>query len=300
MADDRMVDPVGPVGNLQDPNVLVRLVELIKYGHLEAVKRHVEQHPSLIKAADAQGVQPIHHAAQYGHLDIVKWLVETDASLIKAADANGHQPIHFASDCGQFEVVQWLVATDPLLFAAETRKRRRAEEDAKREKRLREELDAKKQKVLDAIASLVRGAGTTAVTPDTVPACKPGSLKYFASLPSPALKLEHDGADTTLVVGQLDDLSEICAFQSPRSEERAIGSGNLRISCGEPTYEDMMMVFELSMRLHEPPEQHGVPTHAGRYFELEISTVVFNGLTGYPSWPMMPDGTDKDGNGAKT
>ena len=178
MADDRMVDPVGSVGNLQDPNILLRLVELIKYGHLEAVKRHVEQHPSLIKAADAQGFQPIHHAAQYGHLDIVKWLVETDASLIKAADANGHQPIHFASDCGQFEVVQWLVATDPLLFAAETRKRRCAEEDAKREKRLREELDeenTKKQKVLDYIVSVVRGLGTTAVTPDTVPACKPAS-----------------------------------------------------------------------------------------------------------------------------
>ena len=128
MADDRMVDPVGSVGNLQDPNILLRLVELIKYGHLEAVKRHVEQHPSLIKAADAQGFQPIHHAAQYGHLDIVKWLVETDASLIKAADANGHQPILIAAQHKKLEVMKWLVAKNSSLFADETYKRQRAEE----------------------------------------------------------------------------------------------------------------------------------------------------------------------------
>ena len=123
-------------------------------------------------------------------------------------------------------------------------------------------------------------------------------LEHFRRLFSPRVPLDRDGGDTSVTFDQLDQLSEVVGFHIPRPEERAIGTGCLRIRTGAATYEDLMSVFELTLRYHEPAERNGAPAMGGRFFEIELSTVVFEGKSGQPHWPAMPDGweLDKDGN----
>ena len=126
-----------------------------------------------------------------------------------------------------------------------------------------------------------------------------GVINHLRRLFSPPVQLERDGGDTFVTFSGLDQLSEVVAFHVPRPEERAIGAGNLRIRTGSATYEDLMSVFELTLRYHEPAERNGAPAMGGRYFEIELSTVVFEGKSGQPFWPAMPDGWELDQNGKK-
>jgi ankyrin repeat protein len=91
-------------------------------GHLEIVKRLVEQARVLLVAEDKVGQLPIHHACKGGHLELVKWLAEQEGvSLTTAETKNGSQPIHIACFEGHLELVKWLADEDGVSLTAKSK-----------------------------------------------------------------------------------------------------------------------------------------------------------------------------------
>ena len=75
-------------------------------GHLEIVKRLVEQARVLLTAETKNGSQPIHIACFEGHLELVKWLADEGGVSLTAEDNDGGQPIHCACCKGHLELGQ--------------------------------------------------------------------------------------------------------------------------------------------------------------------------------------------------
>jgi hypothetical protein len=90
-------------------------------GHLEIVKRLVEQARVLLTAETKNGSQPIHIACFEGHLELVKWLADEGGVSLTAEDNDGGQPIHCACVNGHLEVVKWLAALDGVSLTAEAK-----------------------------------------------------------------------------------------------------------------------------------------------------------------------------------
>jgi hypothetical protein len=88
-------------------------------GHLEIVKRLVEQARVLLTAETKNGSQPIHIACFEGHLELVKWLADEGGVSLTAQDNDGWQPIHCACDNGHLKVVKWLAEQDRVSLTAE-------------------------------------------------------------------------------------------------------------------------------------------------------------------------------------
>jgi ankyrin repeat protein len=90
-------------------------------GHLEIVKRLVEQARVLLVAEDKVGQLPFHHACKGGHLELVKWLAEQEGVLL-IAEARGRElPIHIACENGHLEVVKWLAEQEEVSLTAENK-----------------------------------------------------------------------------------------------------------------------------------------------------------------------------------
>ena len=86
----------------------------------------------------------------------------------------------------------------------------------------------------------------------------------------PAQIIDLDGGKFELTIPQLTHIAEAVALQAVRPEA---GVGNLRIKCGGASYEDMLMLTGLKLKWN------------GSMLTGEITTVVFHGKTGTPTWP---------------
>ena len=86
----------------------------------------------------------------------------------------------------------------------------------------------------------------------------------------PAQIVDLGGGDFELTIPQLAHIAEAVALQAVRPEA---GVGNLRIKCGGASYEDMLMLTGLKLKWN------------GSMLTGEITTVVFHGKTGTPTWP---------------
>jgi hypothetical protein len=93
---------------------------------------------------------------------------------------------------------------------------------------------------------------------------------------------------TSLQVQQLDGCSAFCGLHIVRPKH---GAGCLRIKCGSASYEDMLMGVEAEATYIEPPVCDG--SFSGYKFEVTITTVCFNGMSGCPRWPAAPYPTDE-------
>jgi hypothetical protein len=101
-------------------------------------------------------------------------------------------------------------------------------------------------------------------------------LKYLSKFLG--LKMEKDGNEWTLQVANLDKVGELLQLQV-----RGVGNGALRINCGQGSYEDMMMVWFVELKVKES-------SSLGGSFKYSYSSVAFNGRSGEPRWPIIPDG----------
>ena len=80
--------------------------------------------------------------------------------------------------------------------------------------------------------------------------------------------------EVTIEIYDLDDIADVCALHLTESN---VGMGNLRVTCGAASYEDMMMII--------PP----LKLKGGLDFLMELSSVTFNGKDGQPDWPKIAD-----------
>ena len=98
------------------------------------------------------------------------------------------------------------------------------------------------------------------------------------------LKMEKEDGWLRLPIYDLDKVGEVAHMQIARPGQ---GNGGLRISCGQASYEEMQLVWRLVLSVKEESAT------GGGSFKYEYSTVVFNGRSGAPRWPKIPDGIKK-------
>jgi len=110
------------------------------------------------------------------------------------------------------------------------------------------------------------------------------TLKYLSKLLG--IKLTKEGNTTALLAADLDKIAELALLHASRPEQ---GHGALRTKCGGASYECMLLVWSLRI------EYVDGATFGGKHFKVIMSTVGFNGKTGEPRWPAIPDGTDVHG-----
>ncbi|KAJ8950176.1 hypothetical protein NQ314_008029 [Rhamnusium bicolor] len=86
------------------------MVDHIKEGNIEEVKKYLNSSNIIatINESDADGLAPIHWAADSGFLEIVKILINSGAE-VNLQDADGQTALHYASSCGHVECVKYLL-----------------------------------------------------------------------------------------------------------------------------------------------------------------------------------------------
>ena len=99
-------------------------------------------------------------------------------------------------------------------------------------------------------------------------------LKHIAAMLG--LRIKHKGTQSWLELRQLKEVSQLALIHAGRPHA---GFGALRIKCGEDTYDDMMMAI--------PPLKLTATASGG--FEMELTTVVFDGGYGTPDFPKVDD-----------
>jgi len=62
-----------------------------------------------VDTKDNQGNTALHYAALWGHLEIVKRLVEERNMDVYTKDNQGNTALHYAALGGRLEIVKWLV-----------------------------------------------------------------------------------------------------------------------------------------------------------------------------------------------
>jgi ankyrin repeat protein len=72
------------------------------------IRRLVAEGADVNEQGAAEGVRPLHVAAQYGHVDAVQVLVEIGADL-EAPAVDGVRPLHMAAHQGHVSAVKTLV-----------------------------------------------------------------------------------------------------------------------------------------------------------------------------------------------
>ena len=106
------------------------------------------------------------------------------------------------------------------------------------------------------------------------------------------IELEHvDGGVCLDTNGDLDKISLVVAGHSTRPWNMA---GALRVKCGAASYNDMIGISALRLYLYCPTDVNITYNFSGFRLEAEVTTVVFNGLTGAPRFPKMPMPTKLD------
>jgi hypothetical protein len=117
-------------------------------------------------------------------------------------------------------------------------------------------------------------------------------LEYLADEAGIELEQTDDGVclDTN---GDLDKISTVVAGHTVRPSNMM---GSLRIKCGAASYNDMSGISALRVYLYCPPAAKITYNFSGYRLEAEVTTVVFNGLTGAPRFPKMPMPTKLDPN----
>ena len=110
-------------------------------------------------------------------------------------------------------------------------------------------------------------------------------LRYLSRLVGVALKQE--GTTWWLKLGgKLEKIGEALLFHT-----NGQGNGALRVKCGQASYEDMLCVWDLEIFVTE------TSSFGGRRGGYIYSTLGFNGRSGEPLLPKIPDGWDKNKKG---
>ena len=88
------------------------IIKAAKNGDAEAVRRLLNESPSLVTARDKDGSTPLHCAAWNGHEDVAAILLDAGAA-VNDHNQNGHwgtTPLHAAAHGNQKQVATLLVA----------------------------------------------------------------------------------------------------------------------------------------------------------------------------------------------
>ncbi|XP_076652756.1 acyl-CoA-binding domain-containing protein 6 [Halictus rubicundus] len=85
------------------------LLDWIKEGHEEKVLEVLDKEQRLVNSIDADGLLPIHWAADRGHVRIIELLIKKGAN-VNSQDSDGQTPLHYAAFCGHVDVVKYLLS----------------------------------------------------------------------------------------------------------------------------------------------------------------------------------------------
>ncbi|KAL5108467.1 Acyl-CoA-binding domain-containing protein 6 [Taenia crassiceps] len=85
------------------------LIELVKDGVLDPVKKYLRCHPTAVSEEDLGKLTPLHWAVDRGFYDIAVALIECGAD-INAQDKDKQTPLHYACFCQHRDLAQLLLA----------------------------------------------------------------------------------------------------------------------------------------------------------------------------------------------
>jgi len=94
----------------EDPDMApVDIFAAAKSGNLKAVRKFLDDNPSLLKAKTKLGDTALHWAASCRHLEVVRFLLSKSPD-INARNISGSTPLHVACRAGSKAIVELLVA----------------------------------------------------------------------------------------------------------------------------------------------------------------------------------------------
>ncbi|XP_043259301.1 acyl-CoA-binding domain-containing protein 6-like [Colletes gigas] len=88
-------------------------LDWIKEGHEQKVEELLDKETRLVNVTDADGLLPIHWAADRGYVKIIELLIKKGAN-VNSQDGDGQTPLHYAASCGHLDVVKYLLSVGAL------------------------------------------------------------------------------------------------------------------------------------------------------------------------------------------
>ncbi|MDQ7821436.1 MAG: ankyrin repeat domain-containing protein [Candidatus Eremiobacteraeota bacterium] len=85
----------------------VYIHDAVRSGDMAKVKAIIEKNPDLVNSPDAEGLTPLHMAAEKGNLPMVEFLVGKGAE-IGAKDKKGQTALYLAGKQNHLEVAEFL------------------------------------------------------------------------------------------------------------------------------------------------------------------------------------------------